>query len=395
MTTTLREDPVRAVAAKIKADPLNPAVIPTLFKLCSQPATARPALPLLAQWATHPGLPDELRGMIAYCITAGIRHDADHFDPARFGVSPDLFDGAAIDTGLSHHLLHAVQNVDLLRRLKAGIPLRDAPKFIVAVQKSGSSLLADCVAGLVKMDRGYDLDAPCSYRAHPGWWHLGKGHDWDLRADIGAEPEFLAFPGAIYKGHIPPSQKNLRILEIYRTSRYLICLRDPRDQAVADFCQTLRRRRNAGESTDEPTVSQTRRRLDEFIRGGAVFESLHFVGKWLAERDPARSLVVTYERLISDPIATLRGIAELYEIGLPDTSLRRIWESVSPTTDRRRGADRTADDKRIYPLGWTGQIGIYKEYFDATNAATFDAVFGGFDAAGPWGGEIRALYPDL
>ncbi|HHN78759.1 MAG TPA: hypothetical protein ENK11_08840 [Phycisphaerales bacterium] len=395
MTTTLCEEPIRAIAARIKADPLNPDVIAPLFTLCTQPSSARSALSLLAQWSTHPNLPNELRGMIAYCIAACIRHDAGHFNPARFGVNPDLFDGAAIDTGLSHHLLHAVQNVDLLRRLEAGIPLRDAPKFIVAVQKSGSSLLADCVAGIVKMDRGYALEAPCSYRAHPRWWPLGKGHDWDLRADIGAEPEFLAFPGAIYKGHIPPSQKNLRILEIYRTSRYLICLRDPRDQAVADFCQSLRRCRNAGELVDEPTAEETRRRLDAFIKGGTVFEALHFVGKWLAERDPTRSLVVTYENLISEPIATLRNIAELYEIELPDSSLQQVWEFVSPTTDRRRGADRTAEDRRIYPLGWTGEIGIHKKYFDDTNAETFEKVFAGFDAAGPWGGEIRALYPDL
>jgi len=384
-----------AIRADISARPGDPAPLRRLQPLLIDPDTAREALAVLFDWSLRPGLPEQVRGLLAFFIAFGTRGDAAHFDPRPLGVDPDAFDKAVIDPGLAHHLHHAVHGVDLSRSLKAGIPLRDAPKFIAAIEKSGSSLLADLLAAMTRLDRGLPIDYPASFRGYPAWWSLGRGHDWDLRADIGADPMFTSQPGAIYKGHIPPTQKNLRILEIYRTSRYLVCIRDPRDQAVAKFCQLLRRDRNRGELTEPLTEAETHERLDAYLTSGELIESLVFVGKWIAERHEARSGVITYEALMTEPAATLRKIADLYEMDLDDAALDRVWRAVSPTTDRRTGADRSAADRVIYPLGWTGEIGVHARYFSAQNAETFRRVFEGFEAAGPWAGGIRGLYPDL
>ncbi|USN99600.1 MAG: sulfotransferase domain-containing protein [Phycisphaeraceae bacterium] len=391
----IQAGPLDALRGDIARTPADARHLQRLEPLLAMPETARRALGVLFEWYVRQGVPDQVRGLLVYFIVDAVRADARHFDPRSLGVDPEAHDAAVIDPGLYCHLHHAAAGVDLARRLETGLPQRDAPKFIVAVQKSGSSLLADLLAGMVRLDRGLPLDHPARFRGYPAWWNLGRGHDWDLRADIGADPLFAAYPGGVYKGHIPPSQKNLRILEIYRTSRYLVCLRDPRDQAAADFCQSLRVRVNAG-TLDEPLSREAAHRaLDDMLRGGTVFESLHFVGKWLKERDPERSLVVTYERLMTEPIATLRDIARLYEMDLADTALEHVWSSLRPTTDRRTGADKTGGDRRIYPLGWTGEIGIHTKYFDETNGANFDAVFRGFEAAGPWAGAIREVYPAL
>lgn len=384
-----------ALRADIARAPADPSHLKPLQLLLHRPDTARSAVSVLFDWYLTPGVPDQLLGLLVFFIANAARGDARRFDPRSVGVNPESHNGAVIDPGLAHHLHHAAAGVDLCKRLDAGIPLREAPKFIIAVQKSGSSLLADLLAGMVKLDRGLPLDHPNPFRGYPAWWRLGRGHDWDLRADIGADPLFNACPGGVYKGHIPPSQKNLRILDIYRTSRYLVCLRDPRDQAAADFCQHLRVRAKRGEMPGPLTPEQTHRALDDFLRGGAVFESLHFVGKWLAERDPDRSLVVTYEDLMHEPVSTLRRVAGLYEMDPTDADLDRLWRRTSPTTDRRTAADKTGHDARIYPLGWTGETGIHKTYFDAANADSFNAVFRGFEAACPWASPICRVYPDL
>lgn len=388
-----------AIRDAIDNRPADPAHINSIQPLLTIPETARPAVALLAEWAARPDLPDTLRGLLAFFIAFGLRPDAERFDPAALGVDSEAFDKAVIDPGLSHHLHHAVHGVDLARKLNEGIPLRDAPKFIAAIQKSGSTLLADLLTAMTKLDRGLHVDDPASFRGYPAYWRLGRGHDWDLRADIGADPLFTDQPGAIYKGHIPPTQKNLRILDLYRTSRYLVCVRDPRDQAVAHFCQLLRRDRNHGEMTQPLTEAQTHDRLDAYIGSGTVLESLLFMGKWLDTRNKdghaSRSAVITYEELMTEPTATLRRIADLFELDLDDDALARVWGAISPNTDRRFAIDKTGTDRLIYPLGWTGEIGTHKRYFSTQNAEAFDRVFRGFEASAPWAANLRRHYPDL
>lgn len=388
-----------AIRDAIDKRPADPAHINRIQPLLTSPETAPPAVALLADWAARPDLPEQLQGLISFFIAFGLRPDANHFDPATLGVDTAEFDDAVIDPGLPHHLHHAVHGVDLARKLRDGIPLRDAPKFIAAIQKSGSTLLADLLAAMTGLDRGLPIDRHTSFRGYPAHWRLGRGHDWDLRADIGADPLFTKQPGALYKGHIPPTQKNLRILDLYRTSRYLVCIRDPRDQAVAHFCQLLRRDRNHGEMTEPLTEAQTHERLDAYISSGDVLESLIFAGKWLDARlrsgHEDRSAVITYEGLMTEPTATLRRIADLYKMNLDDDALARVWQAISPRTDRRFAIDKTGTDRLIYPLGWTGEIGTHKQYFSEQNAQTFKQVFIGFEASAPWATHLRRLYPDL
>lgn len=397
--TAHTEPTLDTLRTAIDARPGDPTHLQHIQPFLTKPDTARPAVALLAEWSARADLPEQLRGLLAFFIAFGLRPDTPQFDPRSLGADPTAFNNAVIDPGLAHHLHHAVHGVELARRLKDGIPLADAPKFIIAIQKSGSSLLADLLAAMTRISRGLPIDHPMPFRGYPAHWSLGRGHDWDLRADIGADPMFTSQPGSIYKGHIPPSQKNLRILDLYRTSRYLVCIRDPRDQAVAEFCQLLRRDRNHGALTEPLSEAQTHARLDEYLASGALTESLLFVGKWLDARHrchhEARSAVITYEGLMTEPIATLRLIADLYEMDLDDNALDLVWSTISPTTDRRVAADKTATDRLIYPLGWTGTIGVHETYFNDQNAQTFRRVLEGFESSTPWATPIRSLYPGL
>jgi len=128
---------------------------------------------------------------------------------------------------------------------------------------------------------------------------------------------------------------------------------------------------------------------------GTLLESLQFVGKWLAKRDPQRSMVTTYEELINAPLDVLSRMNELYELGLTDQQISQIYDYAQPVTNRETGQDHSGYDKTVYPLGWTGRIGIYKQYFSQENLQAFDRVFQAFCQASPWGDHIRQVYPDL
>jgi len=64
-------------------------------------------------------------------------------------------------------------------------------------------------------------------------------------------------------------------------------------------------------------------------------------------------------------------------------------------TDRVGGPDRSVHDPAIYPIGWTGRVGVWRTSFSGATSREFGAGLRGFEAAGPRGGPIAGLYPDL
>ena len=386
------------LAALIDRSPNEPQVLRAVEGLIDATGASPGAVRLLFQLYLHPLLCDKAKGIATALIVKVIRRDAGHFDPRPMGIDPDTRPYRMIYRGLAHHLDQAVEEIALLARFQhARVDAHTAPKFIVAIPKSGSSLLGMCLGGMIALTRGGSLEGdPFAFRGYPAWWSLGNNHDWDLRPEIGADPLFQKFPGGVYKGHITPSDKNFAILGLFERSRYLVCGRDPRDQLVAAYCDGVRARMRAGWTPDGARTEEVvHAELLSYLRGGALLENLTFVGKWLARRHADRSLVVTYERLMAEPLPVLRLVADHFGLGVSDTQIEQLHARAAGITDRVGGLDRSGRDLAIYPLGWTGREGVWRTYFSGATSRAFEAAFRGFDAAGPWGGPISELYPDL
>lgn len=393
-----RNEHLSALAEAIAVNPNDPSLVGRMQDLLAATNRSPDALRLLFDWYTRSELADQLKGALLGVILLSVRADAHLCDPRIFGVNPDDPRYKAMGSSLKHHLDQAFEVMSLLQRFQADqVTVRTAPKFIIAIPKSGSSLVGICLGNMVKLANGGTLDNDAfAWRGYPAWWDLGVAQDWDLRPEIGADPLFVRYPGGIYKGHIPPTDKNLAVLGLYPRSRYVITVRDPRDQLVAAFCSKLRwRRDHAPQDHRPPGEAEVHEEIGKLISGGALLESLHFAGKWLAVRDRDRSLVVTYEQVVSDPLAVLEGMSSLYELGHSRETLRRIHEYASPYTDRAGGYDRSGADPAIYPMGWTGRAGVHESYLSPRNRREFDKVFNAFAQAGPWAEPIRELYPDL
>jgi hypothetical protein len=384
--------------ALIDRNPNEPQIMRAVEALIDATGGSADAVRLLFQLYLHPRLCDAAKGIATAMIVKVIRRDAGHFDARPMGLDPESRAFKMIHRGLRHHLDQAVEELALLARFQHGqVDARSAPKFIVAIPKSGSSLLGMCLGGMIALTRGVDPGAePFAFRGYPAWWSLAGTHDWDLRPEIGADPLFKRFPGGVYKGHITPTDKNFAILDLYAASRYLVCVRDPRDQIVAAYCDTIRARQRGGESV--PGARTEREVHDDvlaFLRSGLLLENLSFVGKWLARRHADRSLVVTYERLMAEPREVLRQVADHFALGVTDGQIGEIHERAAGITDRTGTRDTSGHDRGIYPLGWTGRVGVWRTYFSDEAARAFGAAFAGFGGACPWGREIERLYPAL
>lgn len=398
MTTTDTTQAASQLAHLIDANPNDPQVLRAVEGLLHTTDSSPTAASLVFKLYLHPRLTDAARGIVTALVLKAVRKNAGLFHPATMGLDTDARAFKMLYRGLAHHLDAAVDELALIARFQnKKFDEASAPKFIVAIPKSGSSLLGMCLGGMIALSRGASIDDnPFAFRGYPAWWKVGGTHDWDLRPEIGADPLFKRFPGGVYKGHITPTDKNFAVLGLYGKSRYLVCVRDPRDQIVAAYCDTRRAQLRAGQS---PHGARTEADVHEdvlaFLRSGLLLENLTFVGKWLARRHSERSLVVTYEDLLTDPLPLLRRVADHFDLPTTDAQIEQLHARAAGVTSRVGAQDKSGHDPAIYPLGWTGRLGISRTYLSDEAAEAFEDAFRGFAAASPWGEPIAALYPDL
>lgn len=383
------------LARLVRETPNDPGVIQAVYRQLGETDAAPEAMRLLYELALNPALEGAGRGYVTALIVNVLRRDAALFDPKAVGLDPEHPAYKLVCKGLKAHLDSAFNEFDLARALRDGaMTSGDAPKFIVAIPKSGSSLLGICLGNMIKLSRGMDLDANAfMFRGYPAWWSLGNTHDWDLRPEIGADPLFQSYPGGVYKGHINPIEKNFEILRLYSQSRTLLVVRDPRDQIAASFCQ--QRRFSPDPGARASSGAEAHDAMLAHMRSGQLLENLIFVGKWLAHRDPARSLVVTFEQLTSEPERVLGQVSNHFGLGLSEDQIERVYTYSNPITDRVGGADKSGRDASIYPFGWTGERGVWTRYFSDEAGAFFNAALSAFRSSTPWSEGIDALYPEL
>ena len=387
------------LSSLIDQNPNDPKILQAVEKLLGATDGSTGAMRLLFRLYLHPALCEGGRGIVTAIIVKMIRCNAGLFDPRPLGLDPAQPSFQMIYRGLKHHLDQAVEEIDLLARFQNGeMDERVSPKFIVAIPKSGSSLLGMCLGGMIALTRGGSpAEDPFLFRGYPAWWSLGATHDWDLRPEIGMDPLFKRFPGGVYKGHITPSEKNFAVLGLYKASRYLVVVRDPRDQVVAAYCDSIRARQRANKTEIEavPSAETVHADLLRYMHSGKLLENLTFVGKWLTMRDHARSMVVTFERLLAEPETVLGEVAQHFQLDVNATQIREVHARASSMTDRVGGQDTSGHDTTIYPLGWTGRVGVWKTYFSDEAATAFAQSFRGFSEMCPWGRSISEVYPEI
>lgn len=289
--------------------------------------------------------------------------------------------------------------------------------YIAALPKSASSLVWLIVSALQERDG----------RANPTRQQGRLPHPllpltWDILERF---PE-----GGTYKSHAPIFATTAGFLQLTR-SKHVVLLRHPADFVPALYCHLLLNPdevETADGTTSLPpeigvklgswmgekptpdaanvpwidTISPIRRSvlaagvplsvaMAHFIADGVLLKSMQWMTDWLQYRDKEMSIVVTYEELMGEFEATIERISTFVR-GEPANDdvmayLRHVTRAVAE--------EGHAKPSSRYPRGWTGSVGIWRQYFSDHNIRSYHQVVEGFLSNYPHAAELSRQYPDL
>jgi len=211
--------------------------------------------------------------------------------------------------------------------------------------------------------------------------------------------------------HAPASFPTLQILGEFDL-KYLVVVRHPADQLPAYWCHV--RKHWAIEPPAPikghpdwiyavPMAPHVRRYVEpsadvdeglaHLIGDGYLFAVLQWMADWCVYRVPERSQVVRYEDYVRERRGTLKSIAQF------------LAPAVSFDDDAFNTAERALDQYRdgslgwapdwAYPRGYTGDIGIYRQYLSPKNFDAYRCVTSTFLKSYPGADQVLELYPDL
>jgi hypothetical protein len=222
--------------------------------------------------------------------------------------------------------------------------------FVAGLPKSGTSW----VESMLALYDGYAVIAPPEITKFD--YRNGGTHRFEMPFDFFSRLEDAL---CVVKIHCHGSRNNARVLADARVP-YCILYRDLRDAAVSHVCY-VRRTPWHPEYPAYRTLS-VRAGLDHFART-LLPQWRDWIDSWDRWRNPAASLVLTYEDLLNDTPRAMTALARLF--GLPEEPLGRI---VADTAfDKMRGQGT---------FFRKGAAGDWRNHFDAELADAFKREIG-------------------
>lgn len=176
-----------------------------------------------------------------------------------------------------------------------------------------------------------------------------------------------------------PTSHNLDVLVSHKIPCF-VTMRHPGDLAAAMTCHYRRRGR--------PGMT-----VGELLQDPKYEKELEWIADWLSaveSTDGLQSKVVQYERLIDIPADVLQECAQ-FTLGRQSERIKAAKRRLEP------GRMQTIRDKdrKIYPHGWTGRVGIARKYFSDEDADLYKRIVGKFLDNYPASGHLLAYYPRM
>jgi hypothetical protein len=260
--------------------------------------------------------------------------------------------------------------------------------FIAALPKSASSYAWLVISALQEQ----------SGRANPNR-SLGTLPDPFAPLTLGTLERFPQ--GGVYKSHAPANTSTFEALNSIGC-KYVILFRDPADFIPALYCHLKSYPEELEEnslyfeaifSEIQPAVLQMS--LDEamayLINNGALRGALAWMTGWTKSRNERISSLVTYEDLVNNFDATLERLSHFVRKEPPSDDITRYLTHVMMSV-ASEGAAKSASH---YPRGWTGTIGVWKQYFSSNNLQDYNRIVERHLAENPDSRYLLSIYPNL
>jgi lipopolysaccharide transport system ATP-binding protein len=173
------------------------------------------------------------------------------------------------------------------------------------------------------------------------------------------------------KMHVPGSAHNVEVLRAAGV-KYVVLYRDLRDVAVSHFFYVR-------QTPWHPEYSlYARLSLQEAL---ALFADrtlvafVEWIRSWRQNRDPKMSLLLRYERMLSDPLTTMIAVAEHFEL---DSSLETVGQIVERHSFQRLSGGRRQGQQDVSNFFRKGIAGDWKNHFTPEIKALYKRYIGDF-----------------
>jgi hypothetical protein len=234
--------------------------------------------------------------------------------------------------------------------------------FIAGLPKSGTTWLEKMLASypgfhelLIPDVAAYELST-------------GGSHDYDLPAHMFSRFKDML---VVTKMHVHGSPRNVELLRDAGV-KYVVLYRDLRDVAVSYFFYV----RQTPWHPEYPVYTDL-----SVQEGLAVFADrtlvayADWVRSWHQNRDPATGLVLRYEQMLSDPVATMTCVAEHFGLDRSPKTVDRIVEAHSFQRLSGGRDQGQASDRSFFRKGITGD---WKNHFTPELEETYKRLIGDF-----------------
>jgi len=204
--------------------------------------------------------------------------------------------------------------------------------------------------------------------------------------------------GGVVKRHFCANIESLGVLE-WLGSKYVIMVRHPADHMAgmyAHLSEKIGRWANYPAHPIPFSVCDKSVTPDQFIdtliNEGHLFTVLKWVADWLYARDQDNSKVMRYEDFVTQPREFYNSLSHfLYN---KDVSEAAVEECLNTSNGYHNAAERFGEERR-YTGGYTGSIGIWKNYFSEKNKRDYTLQVNSFLNSYPLAKGILDLYPDI
>jgi hypothetical protein len=296
-------------------------------------------------------------------------------DPLESSESPNIFKRLE---WLPHTIKEGVKFVSLTRlaskRLKEGY-YRERLVILATQEKSGSTMHAVAIRKMLRRTGGVSVFTTLPRQATASPTTMAGG-------TVFHPGMLLYFPnGGVCRGVFDPSMDN-KLLMSEVDARRIVLSRHPADRLVAQYCMHL----SATESNIEAALSR--------LMSRHLPVNLNWLAGWDAMKND-RQLLARYEDMFADRNAHFSRLHDfLYQREMSDVLAAEVEEIFRNSGEG--GSIRSGDlGTRVYSRGYSGKIGVWRDYMTPANVELFNAIVDRFVAFHPNGRVLFDIYPNL
>jgi hypothetical protein len=259
--------------------------------------------------------------------------------------------------------------------------------YIAALPKSSSSLMWLMVSALLEPDG----------RANPSKSVRGEKPFLSL-----TKSDIALFPiGGVCKNHAPYDYNTHQFLTV-TGMKCILLLRHPADHIPGILCHTRGGLENSENLTEFVFATGPMLRskcvvenapedtITHLLQDGYLFNVLKWAADWIAYSDPIQVKVMLYEEIMRNFYAQMNELSLFLRDGPISDEILEYLNSVT-TSVRRQGITKGGSAK--YPHGWTGEVGIWKNYLTPQHVVLYNETVYKFFYAYPLADKLLQAYP--